>query len=730
MKGPFERTIAIGAALLALFLLANAFVSYRNVRHLRDEARWVVHTGEVIESVERLFGSISDIESAQRGYILTQDRRFLSPADHAFDNYDDQLGLIRTLTHDSAQQSALAAKLTQLVERRVAESNRSIELVDQGDLVGARRIVESGVGMQLMEEIRQACDELQAHEQSLLRGRQEASRRSYENTVTTVMFSTAVGLTALAIFTVLLARHLSSRARFAGEMMGQKELFRSTLASIEEAVITTDLSGRIQFMNPVAEALTGWTIAEGRGELLDRVFVGVEAQNLKAVGNPALNAIGKGGTTGHTDVVLIARDQSKRPIEVSASPILDAGGHFAGAVLVFRDITASRATEAQLLKLAADLSEADRRKDEFLATLAHELRNPLAPIRNGLEILRLTGGNSSIDPVCEVMNRQLNHLVRLVDDLMDVSRITRNKLQLRLDSIDIRDAIHSAIETCQPLLTTNGHELKVSIPAEPMFLNADYTRLAQIFSNLLNNASKYTEPGGRIDLVVTRSESHVSVCIRDTGVGISPESIGRVFDLFAQIDSSLERSQGGLGIGLMLVKRLVEMHGGSVIARSEGLGRGSEFTVRLPLLPEPASTAPSSESRPAIASPPRRVLVVDDNIDSAESLCKLLELTGNEVHVAHDGVEAVETAERIHPDVVLLDLGLPRMNGYDVCRTIRKQPGGDRVLVISQTGWGQDEDRKRSQEAGFDHHLVKPIDATLLSPLLAASSPRSNASRG
>ena len=384
---------------------------------------------------------------------------------------------------------------------------------------------------------------------------------------------------------------------------------------------------------------------------------------------------------------------------------------------------ARRATVAmENADLYRALQAADLRKDEFLATLAHELRNPLAPIRNSLEIMaRLKDDPESMEQARSIMERQLTQMVSLIDDLMDVSRISRDKLQLRKERVELAAVVRSAVEAIDPLVAASGHELIVALPAEPVWLLADPTRLAQVLSNLLNNSAKYTEPGGRITLAAERQGSDLVVAVRDTGLGIPAEMLPRIFDMFAQVDRSLERAQGGLGIGLTLVKRLVEMHGGTIEAHSEGVGRGSEFVVRLPVLielhePEPP-VEPSGNGESAAAAP-QRILVVDDNHDSARSLARLLKLVGNEVRTAHDGLEAVETATSFRPEVVLLDIGLPKLNGYDVARRIRQEPWGREMVLIALTGWGQDEDRRRSEEAGFNDHLVKPVNPDALLKLL------------
>jgi PAS domain S-box-containing protein len=389
------------------------------------------------------------------------------------------------------------------------------------------------------------------------------------------------------------------------------------------------------------------------------------------------------------------------------------------------DLAQRAAVAIENTQLYQALHDADRRKDEFLATLAHELRNPLAPIRTGLQILRLAKEPPARERAREMMERQLGQMVRLVDDLLDISRITRNKLELRKARISLASAVENAVETARPLIDSRGHSLAVTLPSQAVYLDADLTRLAQVFWNLLNNAAKYTDPGGRIELSADCRDEEVVVAVRDNGIGIPAGAIPNLFTLFAQVDRSLERSQGGLGIGLALVKGLVEMHGGSVTVQSAGVGRGSEFVVRLPL----ARGTPRGEAAPNGQvnndQGKRRILIVDDNRDATASLAMLLELQGHDTRTAHDGLEALDVAAAFLPEVVLLDIGMPKLNGYDAARRIRQEPWGREMVLVACTGWGQEEDRRRSLEAGFNTHLTKPVDPAALGKLLAGLlSPR------
>jgi PAS domain S-box-containing protein len=377
-----------------------------------------------------------------------------------------------------------------------------------------------------------------------------------------------------------------------------------------------------------------------------------------------------------------------------------------------------------------ELAEADRRKDEFLAMLAHELRNPLGAIANAGHVL---DQRRTEDPqtraLLSVISRQIRHLSRLVDDLLDVSRVTRGQVELRLDRVELHPLVRGAVETVQPLIEQRRHELRVTLPDEPLWLDADATRIEQVLTNLLNNAAKFTDPGGRLSVEVRRSGDEAAIEIADDGPGIAPELLPRVFDLFVQEERSLARSHGGLGIGLTLVRSLIERHGGRVEAASDGPGRGSRFTVRLPLRPAPAAAAaaepPALATRPGPERPAdaaAHILLVEDNEDAAGALGELLSIWGHEVDIANEGPTALEKARQHPPDVVLLDIGLPGMDGYEVAKALRAQPGLERTRLIALTGYGQETDRRRSSLAGFDHHLVKPVDVDHLRRLLSGSS--------
>ena len=651
--------------------------------------------------------------------------------------------------------------------------------------------------------------------------------------------------------------------RAEAEAVRRAETLRVTLASIGDAVITTDTAGRVTSLNPVAENLTGWTDADARGRALEEVFDIAHEETGETVASPVRRVLAEGvvvGLANHT--ILRARDGRSTPIDDSAAPILGEDRVILGVVLVFRDVGEERvsrrrlvqsealkgaildsaldavitidadgrivewnaaaertfghardavlgrdmadliippsfrsrhraglasslatgtgpilgrrieltaihadgtefpveaainairgvarplftghlrdireqkraesereAAEENLARIASDLLEADRRKSEFLAMLAHELRNPLAPMRNAMRILEHTGGRGpEAEAATRMLGRQIGQMVRLIDDLLDVSRISQGKIELRREAVSLGAILEQAIEAARPPCEEMEQSLDLTLPADPLWVRGDAARLVQVFGNLLSNACKFTPRGGTIQVLVARDGDHALLHVVDNGIGIATEQLNRIFELFAQVDASLERSQGGLGIGLTLVKRLVEMHEGTIEARSDGHGKGSTFTVRLPLVDAPERAAGDGGGGVVVdellvgVAQSRRILVVDDNKDSADSLALLLRLSGHTVEKAFDGGAAVAACAAFLPEVVLLDLGLPVLNGYEAAQRIRAAGGRPRPFLVALTGWGQEEDRRRSRESGFDAHLVKPVDPAELLRLLA-----------
>ncbi|MBX9678063.1 MAG: PAS domain S-box protein [Gemmataceae bacterium] len=503
---------------------------------------------------------------------------------------------------------------------------------------------------------------------------------------------------------------VTERVRARELLQASERRFREMADTAPVALWLTDPDGSCTFLSREWYEFTGQTEAEALGMGWTRA-IHPDDETRAASDFMAANAA---QAPFRNEYRLRTRDGTFRWAIDAGRPRFDEKGQFLGLVGAVFDIEDKKQAETAL-------READRKKDEFLAILAHELRNPLAPLRNGLQVLRLAGANTApVQQAREMMDRQLTHMVRLIDDLLDVSRIGRNKVELRKTRVTLTSVIESAVETVRPVLDSRSHELIVSLPAEPIPLLADLTRLAQVFSNLLMNAAKYTQPGGKVWLSAEVRGDQAVVVVRDTGIGIPKESLSSIFQMFGQVDRSLERSTGGLGIGLALVKGLVEMHGGKVVAESEGQGNGSIFTVTLPMDLEAVSAQSGEPAAATSDSPSRRILVVDDNRDSALSMAAMLEILGHQVRVAHDGVEAIAEADAFHPDVILMDVGMPRLNGYEATRRLRERPWAKRVTVVALTGWGQEGDRENSRAAGCDGHLVKPVLLDDLMPFLSS----------
>jgi PAS domain S-box-containing protein len=523
-------------------------------------------------------------------------------------------------------------------------------------------------------------------------------------------------LILLAIEDVTESR-LAERAKHALETR-----YTSLVQNIRDhSIFMMDVSGVITTWNSEAQAIIGYDEAEIVGSNFSVIFTPEDLES--RIPERELQVAREKGRA--EDERWHVRKNGNRFWALGiVTPMHDADGTLVGYSKILRDMTQRKQAEQKLEEQAEALHLADRRKDEFLATLAHELRNPLAPIHSALQILNLPGVDAASTKRSHGMiERQVRNMVRLVDDLLDVARVVRGKIELRRERVELATVVEHAVETVQPVIDALEHELTVTIAKESLAIDCDPLRLAQAIGNLLTNAAKYTERNGRISLTAASEGSTVVIRIRDNGIGISPEMQPRIFDLFVQVDHAATRSQGGLGIGLTLVKNLVEMHGGSVEAASEGLGCGSEFVIRLPLaikIPSVADSNASPEQRPTTSPAAYQVLIVDDNQDAAMSLAMLLRFKGHEVRVAYDGPSALQLAASYRPDIVLLDIGMPGMDGYETARRWRAIPGSESTVLAALTGWGQEDDRRRTTATGFDHHLVKPVDLKDLETLFAS----------
>jgi len=694
--------VAVATGISVLVLIAAGVAVYLSVRTLSDASDQLVRSKDISIALEQALSSLRDAETGQRGYLLTGRPAYLAPYAAAVATVNQQLDTIRSLSVADADARTRFEEIEQLARAKMEELARTISLREAGQSEAALQVVLTDEGKRTMDRLRQLTEEMQAREGSRYRqylGRERSARRL------SLWGGGTVSILAIALLALLgfIVRRDTAKVRASEEQLA------TTLRSIGDAVIATDARGLITLMNPVAESVTGWPAVDARGASLDAVFRIINEETRNTVESPVAKVLREGGIVGlanHT--LLIRRDGSEVAIEDSGAPILDRSGGTIGVVLVFRDASRERAAEHALL-------EADRRKDEFLATLAHELRNPLAPIRQAARVARAPAATESqVRWAHEVIERQVHNMARLLDDLLDVSRITRGMMEIRKELIELQAVMDAAIEIARPAIEARNHALSVECQLRTK-VYADPLRLAQVIANLLTNAAKYTEPHGQIRLTAQCDGGELILRVSDTGIGIAAEMLPRIFEMFVQVKSVLDKSEGGLGIGLALARGLTELHGGSLEAQSAGLGSGSTFTLKLPL-PQTATALPSDGASDAVVQrgPARRLLLADDNVDSAESLAMLLRLQGHEVEVVHDGVEAWRRLQELRPHFALLDIGMPKINGYEVARRTRAEPWGTSIKLIALTGWGQERDRREAIEAGFDQHLVKPVDTEVL----------------
>ncbi len=543
------------------------------------------------------------------------------------------------------------------------------------------------------------------------------------NVVKTAVF-TVMGL-ALCVTAELISRRrraagdavlTSVRTQLRSEAMKSlqesEERYRLLFETSRDGIATVDLSGHIQEANPAFQSMLGYTVDELRA-LTYRDITPLRWHDAEAA--IVRDRILAQGDSGEYEKEYIRKDGSVFPVSLRAWPVLDAGGKVIGLRAFVRDITDRRRVEEAL-------RDADRRKDEFIATLSHELRNPLAPIRNGLQVLRRTGGQGpTAERAQEMMEQQVEHLVRLVDDLLDVSRVSHGKIELRKERLDLAAVVNRTVDLNRERIDAAGVLLRVVPSDAPVPVDADPVRLAQIFGNLLNNAVSYTDRGGHIEVAVRRLADEAVVSVADTGVGIPKKMLPHVFDLFVQVDQTPGRTMGGLGIGLSLVRSLVELHGGQVEAHSEGEARGSRFVVRLPLTTNLEVNPPSPQTGLCATASSRRVLIVDDTPEVADSFAMLLEILGAQVQVAYSGAQGLAASSEFEPELVFLDIGMPGMDGFETARRMRDQPAGRKAVLVALTGWGEGETIRRIKEAGFNLHLTKPASMGELEALLYAA---------
>jgi PAS domain S-box-containing protein len=702
-----SRAMRITVLATAVVLVLCGVVSYTAARASAAASQAIADTEDTLLSLERVLSVARDAETGQRGFLLTGDSHYLDPYYAAIASLSQRVAALRTKLSDDPAGTRQLDELQRLIRAKTDELTKTIDLDRGGSHAAAIALVLTGQGKQFMDLIRTQIAQLQVAEARVLAAQLQ--------TQSDARLWTSVSIGAVwALALMLVLRLVAVVQRDNQRIRLSEQRLATTLHSIGDAVIATDARGYVRMLNAVAERLTGWPTAEAQGTPLDRVFRIINEKTRADVESPVDKALRAGtvvGISNHT--LLIGRDGAETPIEDSAAPIRDLNGAIDGVVLVFRDASRERSIEQAL-------HEADRKKDEFIAVLAHELRNPLAPILQAAQILQAPGATpEQLSWGHQVIDRQAKTMGRLLDDLLDVSRIARGTLEVRKSPVLLLTLIEGAVETARPAIDARKHTLQLSLPSEAIELDADPVRMTQVIANLLMNAAKYTDDGGTIRLSATRAANELILSVTDNGVGLGAQTLPRLFDMFVQVEETRNRHQGGLGIGLALARRLVELHGGTIEVRSDGIGRGSEFTVRMPChvqtgaaVAAPAGPIPRAEVKPL------RIVIADDNRDAAESLAMLLQMDGHQVSVAHDGASALRIVDALRPHLAVLDIGMPDLNGYQVAQRIRASLSSGPIVLVALTGWGQAQDLARAKAAGFDHHLVKPAEPDAVRSLI------------
>ncbi|HEV7504588.1 MAG TPA: CHASE3 domain-containing protein [Thermoanaerobaculia bacterium] len=742
MKGEPKLVLAFLATLL--LLAANGYVSQRAVQVVTGNERLLAHTEEALSALEALQSTVTDAETGQRGFVLTGREPYLLPYQEARASLSDRLGRLRSLTADNPVQQARLPLLESTIQEKLAELGKTLELRRTGGLDAALAVVETGRGASLMSSIREIVAGMKAEENRLLKLRVRESEHNAATVQATMWVANLIAITLLAAFTFLAFRRLAEQLHNAQLLAEHRDRLQVTLESIGDAVLATDERGCVQILNPVAGNLLGWSPAEAEGRPLAEVFHIVNEETRKPAEDPVEKAIRLGmvvGLANHT--IVISRDGRETPIEDSAAPIKGAKGKILGVVLVFRDVSERKRFESEQERLAEgermariQAEEANRSKDEFLATVSHELRNPLNAIAGWTVILRNgPADEQACQHAAEVIARNARALTRIVEDILDVSRIVTGKLHIEPRETELTPVVQAAVDSVRPAAEAKRIRIETRLaPAGPVWGDPD--RLQQVIWNLVSNAVKFTPKEGSVEVRLYRADSQVEIVVSDNGPGIPGELLPHVFDRFRQADSTSTRRHGGLGLGLAIVRHLVELHGGNVAVASGGPGLGTTFTVSLPVRTlgtvRAAMPAAGELREPPFALAAEtpllglRTLVVEDDPDSLEMVCTLLAQRGADVRPAASTAEALAVIECWKPDLLISDLGMPEEDGYTLIRRVRALPAdrGGQVPAVALSARTRPEDRIEALSAGFQMHVAKPVaPAELLAVAVTLAGP-------
>ncbi|WP_442506037.1 CHASE3 domain-containing protein [Novipirellula sp. SH528] len=750
IRRPQRMAEPFAVAAVVILLVITGFVTFHNTRRLRAHTGLVEHSYKILSVLDRIESTVKSAETSQRGFLITGQEEYLEPYYESITAIDGLMHDLATITESDPIRHAKIAPLQVLIDQKLEELSGTLDVRRQAGFETAQTLVATNIGKRTMDTIHQQMTDFRRTEESSIAKREQVAATTYWTALATGLLSTVAGL-VLVVGVLYLVQHNRHRAEKyaialkvernrlqqtldrAGQLESENakmdQYLRTFLEQIEDyAIFAMDADCRATTWNRGVLKVLGFDEADFLGKDIRELIFTPEAIAMGIPDSEFATAATQGSASD--DRWMMRAGGERFWASGISSVVKDKNDNVVGYSKVMRDLTERKHDEDQLAELAARLSEADRRKNEFLATLAHELRNPLAPIKNAIQLMSLSELPADTEELRQTMARQVEQLIRLIDDLLDVSRIGRGKIQLNKEVTNLRDVINAAVEASSTFINEKDQHLKLDLGDQDVFVHADATRMTQVVCNLLNNSSRYSDSDCTINLALSvqsnegELESAVIV-VSDNGVGISTDRIDEIFQMFAQVDDSLQRGSAGLGIGLTLVKTLVEMHGGSVVAESEGIGLGSVFKVRIPLCdPADAKTPKTDVAAPMAVTRPFKVLVVEDMKALRTIMARLLVKLGHEVEVAEDGLAALECLSQSIPDVIFSDISMPGMTGYDLARKLRERPATADIYLVAMTGYGQSADRKQARDSGFDEHMIKPVDITKLQSLFQRMAQR------